>query len=265
METIRRLIRKRIGYKSPLYRLAALLLTDGMTLWREGPYAYLQVIRLRRKISGAPEPVYFRSLAHPLFLRPGTSDLAAALNNIVRREYGQMQPSRPPEVLVDAGAYIGDTSVFFLNRFPSLRAYALEPNPDTLKLTRKNLSAYGARAMVIPAALSAQEGKVSFGGNQMGAQIGDDGHHIVTTTTIPALLAQIPEGRIDILKMDIEGAEHDIFCAEIGEWLPKVGLLIVETHGSHITDNLYTVLESHGCRVTQFRNLHYCQPPAGVI
>jgi hypothetical protein len=36
MEAIRRIVRQRIGYRSPVYRLTARALTDSMTHWREG-------------------------------------------------------------------------------------------------------------------------------------------------------------------------------------------------------------------------------------
>ncbi len=65
------------------------------------------------------------------------------------------------------------------------------------------------RAELIAAALSTHVGTVHFGGEQMGARIGALGNLEVPTTTLPALIKQIPERHIDILKMDIEGAEMD--------------------------------------------------------
>ena len=125
MEAIRRIARQRLGYRSPVYRLAAQTLTDGMTLWREGLATYRQIARLRAAAGdgGKPVAIQFRSLQHPLYLRPGTDDLNAALNNIVRREYGyQPPPHASPEVMVDAGAYIGDTAVFFSTAIPRSRS-----------------------------------------------------------------------------------------------------------------------------------------------
>ena len=264
METIRRLVRQRIGYKSPLYRIAARTLTGGMTLWREGLSTYLQTARLRAAPGkgGTPTAVRFRSLQHPLYLRPGTDDLNAALNNIVRHEYGYLQPATPPKVMVDAGAYIGDTAVFFLNRYPGVTVHALEPNPESRAVAERNLAPYGDRVTLIPAALSTTVGTVTFGGSEMGARIGEGGYLEVATTTLPALLQQIPGAHIDILKMDIEGAEMDILCADVSDWLPHVDLLIVETHGPEITDKLQEVMAGQGWRVVCYRNLFYCSPAA---
>jgi FkbM family methyltransferase len=264
METIRRLVRQRIGYSSPLYRMAARTLTGSMTLWREGLGTYLQTSRLRATPSNGSVlvEVRFRSLEHPLYLRPGTDDLNAALNNIVRHEYGYQLPATPPRVMVDAGAYIGDTAVFFLNRFPGVTVYALEPNPKSRAVAERNLAPYGDRVTLIPAALSTTVGTVTFGGSEMGARIGEGGDLEVTTTTLPALLSQIPGGHIDILKMDIEGAEMGILSADVSGWLPHVGLLIVETHGPEITARLQEVMAAEGWQAVRYRNLFYCSPAA---
>ena len=262
METLRRLVRQRIGYRSRLYRIAARTLTDAMTLWREGMGTYLQTVRLRVAAgqASAPIAIRFRSLQHPFYLRPGTEDLNASLNNIVRHEYGHQRPDRPPKVMVDAGAYIGDTAVYFLNRYPEITVHALEPNPESRAVAERNLIPYGNRVNLIPAALSTTIGSVSFGGKQMGARIGEGGKFEVTTTTLPALLRSIPDGYIDILKMDIEGAEMEILSGDVSEWLPHVGLLIVETHGVEITKKLKRVMAGQGWQVLRYRNLFYCSP-----
>ena len=265
METIRRLVRQRIGYRSPLYRMAARTLTDSMTLWREGLGTYLQTSRLRTTPAngGVPVEVRLRSLQHPLYLRPGTDDLNAVLNNFFRHEYGYRQPATPPKVMVDAGAYIVDTAVFFLNRYPGVTVYALEPNPESRVVAERNLAPYGDRVTLIPAALSTTVGTLTFGGLEMGARIGEGGDLEVATTTLPALLQQIPGGHIDILKMDIEGAEMDILSANVSSWLPHVGLLIVETHGPEISAKLQEVMAAQGWQAVRYRNLFYCSPAAG--
>lgn len=262
METLRRLVRRRIGYRSPLYRIAARTLTDGMTLWREGLGTYRQTARLRADTRGEDTPVAirFRSLQHPLYLRPGTDDLDAALDNIVRREYGYRRPDTPPKVMVDAGAYIGDTAVFFLNRYPAIKVHALEPNPESRAIAERNLAPYGDRVHLIPAALSTTVGSASFGGTEMGARIGQAGEFEVLTTALPALLRRIPEGYIDILKMDIEGSEMEILSGDVSEWLPHVGLLIVETHSPAITEKLQEVMTGQGWQTLRYRNLFYCSP-----
>lgn len=270
LERLRQFIRQRIGSRSLFYRLTARMLTDSLTLWREGPATYWQLANLRAQTSQTKETgeaveVHFRSLAHPIMLRPNTDDIGAVLNNIIRHEYGHVAPLKPPSILLDAGAYIGDTSIFFLNQYPNLRSIALEPNPESFSLAQRNLAPYGDRVELLPTALSTMVGTVSFGGREMGAQINEDGAHEVPTLSVPALLEQIPENRIDILKMDIEGAEMGILDSTVSAWLPKVGMLIIETHGPEIERKLIEVMEANGWRAERFRNLYYCQPAEPAV
>ena len=50
------------------------------------------------------------------------------------------------------------------------------------------------------------------------------------------------EAAIDLLKLDIEGAERDIMEASPGEWLPQVDLIIAELHGPAITLRISTMV-----------------------
>lgn len=262
MESVRRFIRDRLGYQSPLYSRAAMLLNDGLLLLRDGIGTYLQIKALQQEpeVNAPAQAVHFRSLEHPLFLRPGTTDVSAAIQNIIRREYGRYAPKTPPSVLVDAGAYIGDTTAYFLNKFPGIRSYAIEPSLESMTLARKNLEPYGTRVSFIAAALNAQGGAVCFGGSDTGARIGGKDSLEVRAMTIPEVLALVPEGFIDILKLDIEGAEADIFANNPEQWMPSVGMIIVEPHGAEISKLIVNAMDRNGWTARLYRNLFYCWP-----
>ncbi|MEM6415364.1 MAG: FkbM family methyltransferase [Pseudomonadota bacterium] len=220
---LRQVVRGQLGYRSPAYRFAARAYSDATILAREG---FATLARLRRleaaaKANSEPVPVTFTNLDHPMFLRPGTEDIGAAVNNIVRREYGRFDPKVEPQTMVDAGAYIGDTSAYFLSRYTNLRVIALEPNPESFPLAQRNLAPYGDRVELRDEALCAQPGFVRFGGREMGARIGGEGRQ-ARATTVSELVARFPEGRIDILKLDIEGAETELFAGKAETWLPQV-------------------------------------------
>ena len=52
--------------------------------------------------------------------------------------------------------------------------------------------------------------------------------------TVQDILAQSGAARIDLLKLDIEGAERELFSDACEEWLPKVGTLVVELHDRYV-------------------------------
>jgi FkbM family methyltransferase len=161
--------------------------------------------------------------------------------------------------LIDAGAYIGDTTAYFLSRFPQLQAIAVEPNPESLELARRNLAPYENRVTLLPVALAATETPVRIAGTETGAQISSQGVE-VEATTIVKLLDGLPNGRASIVKMDIEGAEREVFAASPETWLPRIDHIIVETHGPDIARDVLAALGRNGWRAVRYRNLYYCQP-----
>lgn len=52
-----------------------------------------------------------------------------------------------PRVIVDAGANIGLTAVYFANQFPAARILALEPESSNYALLCKNTAAYPQAAL----------------------------------------------------------------------------------------------------------------------
>jgi hypothetical protein len=60
--------------------------------------------------------------------------------------------------------------------------------------------------------------------------------------SIPTLLRRIGERTIDLLKLDIEGSEEELFARGSLEWLGRVGVLSVETHGDRAARVVATAL-----------------------
>ena len=58
-----------------------------------------------------------------------------------------------------------------------------------------------------------------------------DDRDALRTTTVKKLLANSDFDEIDLLKVDIEGAEKEVFAApDVDEWLSKVKVLTIELH-----------------------------------
>ena len=74
----------------------------------------------------------------------------------------------------------------------------------------------------------------------------------------PALLIQLNKYSVDILKMDIEGAERDVLRSGDSNWLSNVRLLLLETHGQEIEHEVMPILKSNGFMCCRFRNVWYC-------
>jgi FkbM family methyltransferase len=139
-----------------------------------------------------------------------------------------------PATVLDAGANIGVTALWALTRRPDARVACYEPVEENLTELRRNLAGFEERYEVRAAALAARSGDVSFSVEPFGRYGGIDLDH-GTQITVPAvaITEAIDEwadqwGSIDLLKLDVEGAELEILAGLDAARLAKVRAIAVE-------------------------------------
>ena len=164
-------------------------------------------------------------------------------------------------MIVDCGANVGYTSAYLLSRFPRARVVAIEPFPANAVLCRRNLAHYGSRATVIEAAVWSHCTRLVLdyaGGNEWGVRVraarpGEDGE-------IEAIdLASLGLSRIDILKIDIEGSEADLFARDTDRWLPSVSNIAIELHGAECERRFRTAMAGYRYAESQSGELTICR------
>jgi FkbM family methyltransferase len=259
MDSFRRIARTIFRPNSPFYKKVAGLQDFISTLKTDGYPAWRRLNGLHHGNStNPPLSLKLRNIQHPIWMRPGTADAHTVINNIIRREYDQATFETPPVWMIDAGAYIGDTSAFFLSKYPELKIIALEPGPPSYEMAKRNLEPYGERVILLKKGLYVTDGIALFSGDNTGAAIGTSGFEI-DCTTIPTLLEQYSIPRINILKMDIEGAEEALFLSNPEVWLKRVDLLIIEIHGEKLLKLISGILAKNGFTMEQYRSVWYCK------
>jgi FkbM family methyltransferase len=173
---------------------------------------------------------------YPLYYREGTSDPFVIEQVFGRREYECVANERAVRTIVDCGANVGYTARYLLNRYPAARLVAVEPDPGNLAMCRKNLAPYGDRVMVLAAAVCGESGPMTMdrAGSEWAfvARPAKPGERAeFDGLTVADVMAKAGFETVDILKMDVEGAEERIFAADSGGWLPRVKNLVIELHG----------------------------------
>ena len=78
---------------------------------------------------------------------------------------------------------------------------------------------------------------------------------------IPSLVNRFAIPRIDILKIDIEGAEESVFATAPEEWLSCVELIIMEIHSERLEGLICGILKQHGFSIDRYRSLWYFRAP----
>jgi FkbM family methyltransferase len=131
-------------------------------------------------------------------------------------EYG-LTDRIPATTIVDLGAHVGLATLRLLAAHPGARVVAVEADPALIPRLRENLA--GLPVEIVHAAISREVGErefyrsdISSWGNSLERTLHFQSAVKVPTTTLDALLDSRGIDRVDLLKVDVEGAEWDLFA-----------------------------------------------------
>ena len=209
----------------------------------------LHRIELRNFDGGAPVRSYAVPGAQfPIQLRSAVGDHATFWQCIVDNQYdfrhfpqsarlfetyrAIAQAGRAP-LIIDCGANIGLSAIWFANLFPEARIIAIEPDLANFELLCRNIVSYGPRVTAVHAAVWHEATHVSITNPTAGAAafrvapIGDTAAGAIATLTIPEIAAMAGESAAFIIKIDIEGAQQALFSANT-DWVGTTHLITLE-------------------------------------
>ena len=121
-------------------------------------------------------------------------------------------------------------------RYPHAKIVAIEPETSNFELLKKNCGDLPNVILIHGALwpydqdLVIQDPKLGNWAFSVAERKNGNGLEFVKAITIPALLRQLELNYIDILKLDIEGAERELFEGGTESWLGSVGQIIIELH-----------------------------------
>ncbi len=195
----------------------------------KGPYLYWRI-----KL-GNQQNINIPGIRHPFSLRKGTSDYETFYQAIVHNQY-RFNYRITPEVIIDGGANIGLASIAFKNLFPSAKIIAIEPDAENFIQLNDNIKPY-ENIYTIKAGLWNKKAilKVSDKYNigkwgMVTEEVTEESADTINTITISQIMQNYNLNGIDLLKLDIETAERELFSSGYSEWLPKVKVIIIELH-----------------------------------
>ncbi len=143
--------------------------------------------------------------------------------------------------VVDIGANIGLSALYFLTRNPNVRLHLFEPVAENCEKLRRNLNVFDARYHLYPEAVGTEDGMITFGVEPTGRYggIGRETGSVrqLPCRTINSVLAEIltDEETIDVLKIDTEGSEAATVRAIAPEFLPRIKLILYEDNEGKIS------------------------------
>jgi FkbM family methyltransferase len=189
-----------------------------------------------------------KKLKYSFSFRNNPFDFATFEEVILKEDYN-LTINFNPSTIIDGGANIGLTSVFFANKYPNADIVAVEPEEGNFEMLKKNTKNYGRISLIrsgiwshsaILSVIDEGKGNNSF----TVAEILSPKVDSINAISIYDIMQERSWDTIDILKLDIEGAEKNVFEKNFEQWLPRVKILIIEFHDRMVEGCSSTVLKA---------------------
>jgi FkbM family methyltransferase len=163
--------------------------------------------------------------------------------------------------VVDVGANIGMYAVWAASHMGTGRLVAIEPNPIAVRLLERTLGAIPITTMVVPVACGAKAdaavlyfrpGYTVSGG--FTPRDATDQRIAVEVRPLRSILGELGVARVDLLKIDVEGAEVDVLHGAPLEYIERV---VLETSDS---DAVRDLMANRGFDLAHRVTDHWAQP-----
>ncbi len=179
-----------------------------------------------------------KTFPRPFWLRPRGTDIRVAYEIFTNAELSMDWPlTDSPRTIIDGGANVGYATLALKERWPQASILAVEPDGGNFTMLKRNCSSLDSVQFIqkgiwgISCRLHVRpESTKEAWALQFEPVIGASEEGI-PAESIPMLLAQIPGGHCDLLKLDIEGAETNVFQQNDLSWIDHVSVILIETHG----------------------------------
>jgi FkbM family methyltransferase len=201
-------------------------------------------------------------LDFPVRARPRTSDIKVFSQIFFFHEYRCLSELRSPELILDLGANVGYSSAYFLSRFKGCSVIAVEPDPENYIELQRNVAPYRNRVNAMQAAVWPRSERLDLNhpgrGEEWGIYVKPSTEGAVRAITIPELLQSSGHDRISLLKIDIEGAETELFRSGAEEWIDKVDNIVIELHSAEASDAFFKNIDRSRFAVSNCDELTVC-------
>lgn len=169
-------------------------------------------------------------------------DLGAIYDVFVIRGYENLPVAAEDlKTVIDCGANVG-AFTRWIATLCECQVFAVEPGPASYSILQRNVAELGDRVATFRGAIGAERGSAVLYEPFYGANASlnpsrkdwDPGveSHEVDKVTLGDVLRMSGFDRVDLLKVDIEGAEQEIFATVPRELLDRVGAVMMECHPS---------------------------------
>jgi FkbM family methyltransferase len=175
-------------------------------------------------------------------------------NEIILNEIYKFSCNSPSPLIIDCGANVGVSVLYFKKIYPASRILAFEADPNVFNILKSNLDRFKFDDIhLMNKAVAKESGLVHFNSEGAdGGRIINKGNIVKETINIESIsLKQFLNEKVDFLKIDIEGAEYEVI-SDCRTKLHNVDRMFVEYHSfigeeQHL-GNILSILTENGFR-----------------
>ncbi|MCS5489028.1 FkbM family methyltransferase [Algoriphagus limi] len=189
----------------------------------------------------------FKRIGKKLMIRDGNSDIRVFKQIFIDEVYNFFPDQFEPKIIIDAGANVGYSPIWFKLMFPTSNVLAIEPEGKNFKILERNISGI-PDIKALKNGLWYEETSLSISNpssDSWGFRLNttnSKGGNKIESITIPDLITKYSINQIDLLKIDIEGAEYELFKYKAETWLPYVRMIMLEVH-DHIKEGCSSMID----------------------
>jgi FkbM family methyltransferase len=209
-----------------------------------------------------------KGIPHPLHARARGRDI-----NCLWQVFGnldcQIELSPPPHVIIDGGAHVGFASVYLANRFPNAVIFAVEPESANLELAKRNLQYY-PNVRLLQSGIWSKDSQLVIENPEAESwafrvrEVPQATAGSFTGRSIDSLMQEARLSQVDLVKLDIEGAETEVFNAPRLDWLEQNRALIIEIHGKKAAATVGGAMQRQGYRFYQRGDKFIFRRPSSI-
>lgn len=217
-------------------------LFDGMRLlyWIIAYRTFLPTV-----VHGGVRRIFSHTLKRYIYIRPNSTDILLLITFFCKYcdDHGGMEYKidfsnkvKKIEYIIDAGANIGLFTLIYSVKYPNAKIIAIEPESENYELLLRNTEDI-ENVVCLKGGVWNKDTTI----NILETYDKKEWGFIVQECTIPngneikgisiaTIIKRFKIPHIDILKMDIEGSEYEVFSENYKEWLQVTQSLIIEMH-----------------------------------
>ncbi|WP_295124105.1 FkbM family methyltransferase [uncultured Chitinophaga sp.] len=197
--------------------------------------SWLQV----RKLKNTPEGIDSSSpfLGYNMHFR-NREEFLHGVDELFFKEIYKTNFAVPAPYIIDCGAHIGLSVVYFKTQYPQSAVVAFEPDASNFELLKKNVASMQLSNVDLrQEAVWIEDKTLQFSSEgSMSSRIGEPAHKAKTIDVKAIRLYDMLAKKVDLLKIDIEGAEYPVM-KDIEPRLENVDRLFLEYHGRFEENN----------------------------